>query len=92
MGGLDVLGEFLLEGGDLAGVQLVEVTAHTTVDDGDLPMYSQLTTVLIQSASDQPTLIYCNVNLYIGKWFSSHKYLLKKSSLTLSRNIFIFPD
>lgn len=57
-----MLGELLLEGGDLAGVQLVEVTAHTTVDDGDLPMYSQLTTVLIHSASDQPTLIYCNVN------------------------------
>lgn len=34
--GLDVLGEVLLECGDLCGVQLVEVTADTTVDDGDL--------------------------------------------------------
>lgn len=34
--GLDVLGEFLLESRDLGGVQFVEVTTYTTVDDGDL--------------------------------------------------------
>lgn len=34
--GLDVLGELLLESRDLGGVQFVEVTAHTAVDDGDL--------------------------------------------------------
>lgn len=36
MAGLDVLGELLLESGDLCGVQFVEVTTDTTVDDGDL--------------------------------------------------------
>lgn len=33
---LDVLGELLLEGGDLRRVQFVEVPADTAVDDGDL--------------------------------------------------------
>lgn len=34
--GLDVLSELLLESGDLCGVQFVEVTTDTTVDDSDL--------------------------------------------------------
>lgn len=34
--GLDVRGKFLFEGGDLSGVQFVQVTADTAVDDGDL--------------------------------------------------------
>lgn len=34
--GLDVLGEFLLESGDLGGVKFVKVTTYTTVDDGNL--------------------------------------------------------
>lgn len=36
MGGLDVLGELLLERGDLGRVQLVEVATDTAVDDGNL--------------------------------------------------------
>lgn len=34
--GLDVCCELLLEGSDLAGVQFVQVTTDTAVDDGDL--------------------------------------------------------
>lgn len=34
--GLDVLGELLLEGSDLGGVQLVEMATDTAVDDGNL--------------------------------------------------------
>lgn len=36
MASLDVGGELLLEGGDLGGVQFVEVTADTAVNDGNL--------------------------------------------------------
>lgn len=34
--GLNVLGEFLFKGSDLGGVQFVEMSTHTAVDDGDL--------------------------------------------------------
>ena len=36
MGSLDVLNEGSLEGGDLAGVNLVQEATDTAVDDGDL--------------------------------------------------------
>lgn len=36
MAGLDVRCELLLEGGDLAGVQFVQVATDTAVNDGDL--------------------------------------------------------
>lgn len=36
--GLDVLGELLLESGDLGGVKFVEVSTDTAVDDGHLLM------------------------------------------------------
>lgn len=36
MTGLDVSGEFLLEGSDLCRVKFVEVATDTAIDDGDL--------------------------------------------------------
>jgi len=42
LGALDVLQEFLLELGDLCGIQLVQMTAHTAVDDSNLEVISDI--------------------------------------------------